>query len=174
MSLVTMTDLAIRAREPSAARPRSSLVGVAGPDNQSQDATSSVHQTLGLIVAYIPSELLVTYVAVVTAIESDAGTGHTGERIALWLFMALPPSACWMLYATKLKPRGSRLPLRPKFWPYWPMWAAAIASTAWAYTLPATPFAAFSWYQPAVGAVALLLVSMLLGLLAPLFQPNQS
>ncbi len=62
MSLVTMTDLAIRTREPGGARPRSALV--AGSDNQAQDAASAVHQTLGLIVAYIPSEILVTYVAV--------------------------------------------------------------------------------------------------------------
>jgi hypothetical protein len=174
MSLVTMTDLAIRARDPSAARPWSSLVGVADSDKQSQDAASSVHQTLGLIVAYIPSEILVTYVAVVAAIQSDPGAGHTGEWIAFWLFLVLSPSVCWALYATKLRHGGSPLPLHPKRWPHWPMAAATIAYAVWAYTLPATPFASFSWYQPAVGTVALLLVTMLLGLLAPMFQPTQS
>jgi hypothetical protein len=172
MSLVTMTDLAIRTREPGGARPRSALV--AGSDNQAQDAASAVHQTLGLIVAYIPSEILVTYVAVVAAIQSAPGAGHTGEWIAFWLFLALSPSICWVLYATKLRHRGNPMPLHPKLWPHWPMVAATISYAVWAYTLPATPFSSFSWYQAAVGTVVLLLVTMLLGLLAPMFQPSQS
>jgi hypothetical protein len=79
MSLVTMADLALPSREPRAARPRRSVVGVAAPDNEGQNAASSVHETLGLIVAYIPSEILVTYVAVVAAIQRDPGAGHTVE-----------------------------------------------------------------------------------------------
>ena len=169
-----MTNLAIQAREPSAATPRTSLVGVADVDNQAQDAASSVHQTLGLIVAYIPSEILVTYVAVVAAIQSARAVGQTGEWIAFWFFLVLTPTVCWVLYATKLRHGGNSLPLRPKVWPHWPMVAATIAYAVWAYTLPATPFASFSWYQPAVGTVALLLVTMLLGLVAPMFQPTHS
>lgn len=174
MSLVTMADLALPSREPRAARPRRSLVGVAAPDNEGQNAASSVHETLGLIVAYIPSEILVTYVAVVAAIQGDPSASPTGDWIAFWLFLALSPSVCWILYATKLKHGGSPLPLHPKRWPHWPMAAATIAYAVWAYTLPKTPFASFHWYQPAVGTVALLLVTMLLGLVAPMFQTKHS
>jgi len=174
MSLVTMTDLAIRAREPGVTRPRAASAEIVGSDGSQSDAASAVHQTVGLIVAYIPSEILVTYVALVAAIQSARSVGHTGEWIAFWLFLVLSPSVCWVLYATKLRHGGSALPLHPKVWPHWPMVAATIAYAVWAYTLPATPFASFSWYQPAVGTVALLLVTMLLGLLAPMFQPTRS
>ncbi|MGB9110661.1 MAG: hypothetical protein WCC39_18390 [Telluria sp.] len=41
---------------------------------------------------------------------------------------------------------------------------------AWAFALPLSPFAQFDWYSSAIASIAGLVVSTLLGLMAPLFQ----
>lgn len=76
----------------------------------------------------------------------------------------------WLVYATKLRGEGKALPLRPRYWPVWEMVAATFAYFAWAFALPQTPFANFSWYSPSLSSLAVLVVSTILGLLAPLFQ----
>jgi hypothetical protein len=186
VSLVTMANIAAKASMPTATQPvvlgadlgqgleveQLAIAGVSPQSGQTQSDASAVQQALTLIVGYIPTEIVVTYVAVVAAIESGATGSRVGQWVAFWFFLALSPSLCWVLYATNLRTQGRTTPINPKQWPRWPMVAATIAFAVWAYTLPETPFLGFSWYQPAVGTAALLTVTMLFGLLSPLLQPK--
>jgi len=49
------------------------------------------------------------------------------------------------------------------------MLAATLAYVAWAVALPNTPCAEYAWYSPALAGVTTLVVSTILGLLAPFF-----
>jgi len=50
------------------------------------------------------------------------------------------------------------------------MFAATVAYAAWAFALPHSPFTDYTWYSSALSGLAVLVVSTLLGLLAPFFQ----
>ena len=47
--------------------------------------------------------------------------------------------------------------------------AGAIAYAIWAAALPASPLGAFDWFNQAAAGVVALIVSMLLGVFAPVF-----
>jgi hypothetical protein len=50
------------------------------------------------------------------------------------------------------------------------MAAATIAYVAWAFALPESPFNDAAWYSAALAGVIVMTASVLLSLLAPLFQ----
>jgi hypothetical protein len=126
---------------------------------------------LEALVAYIPTEVVTAYVAVLAAIHSDDAT-RAGQWAAFYFFMVSTPFAVWATFAVKLRAGGEALPVHPRAWPWWELIASTIAFGSWAYTLPDSPFADWSWYQPNLGAALILIVTFLLGLLAPLFQPK--
>ncbi|MFC5478493.1 hypothetical protein [Massilia suwonensis] len=84
-------------------------------------------------------------------------------------FLIATPVIFWLVYAAKLKSRGKKLPLNPATWPVWEMIAATIAFAVWAFALPGSPVHP-AWYTSAISSLAVLVVSTLLGLLAPFFQ----
>lgn len=121
-----------------------------------------------VLFGYIPTEVLTLYIAVLAAMEGDR---FVDMRWTVFLiFLCGTPVVLWLIYAAKLKTTGKGLPLKPRTWPIWEMFAATVAFCAWAFALPQSPFAAYSWYSPALSSLAVLLVSTLLGLLAPLLQ----
>jgi len=79
---------------------------------------------------------------------------------------------CWAVYAAKLKSAQKPIPIAIASWPLWEMFAATLAYFTWAFALPATPFSQFdgAWYSAGLAGVAVLIVSTMMGLLAPLFQ----
>ena len=48
--------------------------------------------------------------------------------------------------------------------------AAALAYMTWAFALPDSPFTEYGWYSSAVSSLAMLLVSTILRMIAPLFR----
>jgi len=78
----------------------------------------------------------------------------------------------WALYAAKVRQADKQLPVSIRTWPKWEMAAALIAYAAWAAALPASPLGAFSWFNQAAAGVVALIVSMLLGVFAPVFASN--
>jgi hypothetical protein len=94
------------------------IADVSPPSGQTQSDASAVQQALTLIVGYIPTEIVVTYVAVVAAIDSAATGSRVGQWVAFWFFLALSPSLCWVLYATNLRMQGRATPMSPKQWPH--------------------------------------------------------
>jgi hypothetical protein len=157
---------------------------------------SGINTALNVLFGYIPTEVVVLYVAVVGALQPaatpgadaapaavasasqlavtpDAGAAAASlqsEWIAFWCFLVATPLAVWAIYASKIKVAGKPLPVAYSTLPLWEMTAALIAFFAWAFALPNTPFRDFNWHSPALASIAVLVVSTVLGLMAPLFQ----
>jgi hypothetical protein len=130
---------------------------------------SAALAALRSIVDYIPTEIVTIYVAVGAAL-SDGGTpSRTGQWVAFWVFLGVTPLALGALFAARLRAAGSSPPLDPMRWPWPELTVATVAYVLWAFTLPGTPFADFSWYKPGLGAAVLLVGTLVLGLGAPLF-----
>ena len=184
MSISSMTNVAL-AREGHAPR----LTGtreadaaavvprVAGPPN------NQVTSALSAITTYVPTEIITLYVAARAALSQTAAASATitsaansgSEWLAFYLAMAITPLVVWLVYAAKLRAANQPLPLRPSTWPIWEMFAATTAFAVWATALPNSPFSYFSnWYSPAVAGLAVLVVSTMLGLVAPIFRPARS
>lgn len=130
--------------------------------------------TLAAIAAYIPTEVLTVYVAVVAALGT--GTAAAAASGAGWLsfllFLVFTPLVVWLVYAGKVRRAGKALPVALRRWPKWEMFAATVAYVAWAFALPGTPFSAFGWYSTAIAAVVVLVATTALGLIAPVVAQN--
>ncbi len=147
-------------------------------------ATSTTPQgtALDAVVAYIPTEIVATYVAILATFSLSTPSGSLSRWVVFWVFLALTPLTTWVMFATNYKAQfyatyqknPSRLPWKPREWPWWEFFSATLAFAVWSYALPKSPFARFSWYQPAVGTAGILFVSFILGLLAPLIRQPSS
>jgi hypothetical protein len=133
--------------------------------------TNVVTSALSAIATYIPSEILTLYVAVLAALtpESGAATAAPTPWLTLILFAATTPPVVWILYAMKVSAANKPLPILPTQWPVWEMVSATIAFVAWSFAMPQTPFSGQSWYSAPLAGIAVLVVSTVLGLVAPLF-----
>jgi hypothetical protein len=158
--------------QPADATPQS-FAEIAQAASPSPTGASGVNTALQALTTYIPVEVLTLYVAVIAALGSlSVGDKPNllGHWIAFGVFFFFTPVAQWVVFATKLKEVGKRLPLRVGEWPKWEMSASTLAYVAWAFALPTTPFAMFAWYSAAIAGVVVLAGSTLLGMVAPLFQ----
>lgn len=177
MSIDSMANAAIGRRpdyEPLQGVPKSlkeiskAASGASAPANQ-------VTSALNVIVAYIPTEILTLYVAVLAALGNAKGLTTdvrptTGTVITFWSFFLATPVTVWILYAVKLKTDNKSLPLTPVKWPIWEMVAGTVGYAAWAMALPNNPFINAAWYSSGLAGVIVLVSSTFLGLIAPLFQ----
>jgi hypothetical protein len=184
-----MTNLAIARRDDAlgaATVPRSTIqVAQATGGNPATESTASA--ALKNIATYIPTEVITLYLAALAAVRSGivpSGTASTSavaktgaaypvsqsQVVTVIVFAILTPVFVWIVYAGKVKTAGKSIPVSPRKWPFWEMVAATIAFGAWAFSLPDSPFTRFSWYSLAWASFAVLVVSTLLGLLAPIVQ----
>jgi hypothetical protein len=165
-----MTRFAIARKHPSGVPAQGSRIAVLSKEASTSADTSSDPgaAALDLVVSYIPTEVVTTYVAVLSATRSESKS-LTGQWLALWIFLALTPIAVWILYARRLKVLDQPAPFRPKGWPLWEMCAATLAFAAWALALPNSPILEKVDYPPGLGTIAILGASFALGLLTPLF-----
>jgi hypothetical protein len=175
VSISSMMDVAYRRRVDVQLGDRSlqTLDEAARAAGERPETQNPVTAALENIMTYIPGEILVTYVAVVAVIHPTAGGEAPESVVADWVaflaFFILTPAVAWLIYAVKCLNAGKPLPTPMIQWPVWEMSAATIAYVVWAVTLPENPFSEFSWYSSGLAAIVLLIVSMLLGLMAPLF-----
>lgn len=172
MSISSMTNVAYKRREDVGGGAPDTLQEVAQAKGEEPNPQNAIASALSAITAYIPTEILALYVAVVAVNQSliDGQRQHFFSELVLFvIFLILTPIIVWLIYAGKVVSANDTAPLRPKRWPKWEMFAATAAYAAWAFAIPANQFDVYSWYSPAIAGVAVLAVSILLGLLAPLF-----
>lgn len=196
MSINSLTNAALARRtdEPPVGAVPKGLGGIAkasaaSPATASAESASGIDTALNVLIGYIPTEVLTLYVAVLAAIqpastyEATAGLAAEvaavespgimeitpGEWSTFYLFLVLTPVVVWLVFAAKLKAEQKPLPIAFATWPVWEMFAATLAYCAWAFALP-SPFADSGMYPPGLAAIGVLVVSTMLGLLAPLFQ----
>jgi len=132
-------------------------------------APATVDTAFNVLFGYIPTEVLTLYVAVLAVVQQEGKVTRT-DWVAFWIFLFATPVIVWLVYAAKLKTVQKTLPLNFSAWPVWEMFVATAAYTAWAFALPQSPFTEYGWYSSALSGLAVLVVSTLLGLLAPFFQ----
>ncbi|MEU2396114.1 hypothetical protein [Streptomyces sp. NPDC007369] len=129
------------------------------------------------VMTYIPTEVVTAYVAVLGILDAPAGHSRTPQWVVFWLFLAITPLAVWAAMAQREMAKGRRVPLHPAAWPVhtgFNIMAATAAFVLWGFSLPGSPFSGFGWYSPKIGAVALILGSLVLGLISPLFRANSA
>ncbi len=133
------------------------------------DATPNTTLTdaLGAIVAYFPTEINVTYTAVIAALSGTLSTSRAGQWVAFWCFLAATPIVTWLVYAARVRQSGAELPLDPRRWPVLEMSISTVAFVVWAGALPESPLQQVKNYSPAVAGVMVLVVTAALGLAAP-------
>jgi hypothetical protein len=170
-----MTNVAISRRmdELGMGKPPANLAETAEAASSKPGTQTTGSATLEAIAAYIPTEVVGLYIAALAAVRAGEPVRSgvsSGQIAAFWIFLIGTPVTVWMLYSGKVKSGGKKLPISPRKWPLWEMSAAATAFGAWAYALPDSPFARFSWYTTALGTLVVLIVSTLLGLIAPIVQ----
>jgi len=167
-----MTNVAYKRREDVGGGPPDTLAEVALAKGEEPNPQNVIASALGAVTTYIPTEVLTLYLAVVAANQSlmEGQRQHFFSELGIFVvFLVLTPILVWLIYAGKVVSANDPVPLRPRRWPKWEMFAATIAYAAWAFAIPANQFDAYSWYLPAIAGVAVLGVSTLLGLLAPIF-----
>jgi hypothetical protein len=141
------------------------------PSTRQQPTTDA----LARIMACIPAEIVLVYVATIAAITTDATRARTGQWVAFWAYLAATPVTLLFGVAAAGATSADKLALlKPGRWPWVEMIAATACFAIWGFTLPGTPFADFGWYRPAVATVVLLAGSLVIGLLAPIFGLDQS
>ena len=144
------------------------------PAGTPETTQSSVDTALNVLFGYIPTEVITLYVAVLAAVQHTTAvstTEWTTEWTTFCIFLVATPVVVWLVYGAKLLHVKKTLPVSFGSIPIWEMVAATCAFAAWAFALPNSPFASFpSWYSPGLSGVAVLVVSTVLGLLAPFFQ----
>ncbi|MEV5143452.1 hypothetical protein AB0L14_03165 [Streptomyces sp. NPDC052727] len=125
------------------------------------------------VTAYIPTEVVAAYVAVIGLLQQPADRSRTPDWVVFWAFLVITPLAVWLSMARQEKTKGLPLPVHPGSWPAH-TWFNLIAATAsfalWGFSLPETPFQDFGWYKSGYGTGALVIGTLLLGLVSPLFQ----
>jgi hypothetical protein len=171
MSVSSMTNVAFSRRRDVAPRDEAptSVEEIAEAKADRPETKGGGSSTLAAIAAYIPTEVLTVYVAVVAAVNpAGAPVASRGSAWAAFLvFLVFTPLAVWLVYAGKVRRAGKKLPISLKRWPKWEMFAATAAYAVWAFAMPETPFSEFGWYSTAIAAVAVLVVTTALGLAAP-------
>lgn len=137
---------------------------------------NSATTALSAIAAYIPTEVVTVYVAVlatlgVTVPAAGGGDGpETATPIAVYVvFIVLTPIIVWGLYASRAVAAKKRVPRRFHAWPKWEMAAATVAFAAWGAAMPSSPLEIFPWFSAALAGVVALILSLLIGVFAPLF-----
>jgi hypothetical protein len=157
---------------------------VAQATGQNIETSTPTTSAISSMAAYIPTEVITVYVAVLAAIGTSApapGSQSTATVTAMSLaspfplyilFIILVPVIVWGLYAGTVKAAKKPIPKSIGAWPKWEMFAGTIAFAIWAAALPNSPLSEFSWFSAAVAGIAALVISMLIGVFAPLFASN--
>jgi hypothetical protein len=121
------------------------------------------------IVGYIPAEVVAAYIPLLDLVRE--GNDLSFEWGIFWLFVVITPAAVLATYAAKLNNKRERERLKDlKRWPWWAMIAASISFVAWAAALPGSVMNELSWFRPALGAAAVVVAGLIVGLLSPVFE----
>lgn len=174
MSVSSMANIAFARRADVAPEGEglSSLDEVAGAKGPAPGTATSTTSALSAIAAYIPTEVVTVYIAVLATVgviqPSDGGAAFTPFAV-YGAFLVLTPIVVWGLYASRAVSAGKRLPRSLRSWPKWEMVAATMAFAAWGAAMPSSPLGVFPWFMPALAGVVALVLSLLIGVFSPLF-----
>jgi len=169
MSVNSMVDRFLPPEAPEATTPRARTLEETGSRRaeRKSPAADAVGAALAAVVAYIPTEIVGTYVAILDLL-GDAG------RSWLWgVFLFFVVSTPIIVLVTFLVKHARRArAARTASWPWWAMGAATIAFAAWAAALPDSVVKSAASLPRGFGAAAVVVTALILGTLSPLFEPG--
>jgi RsiW-degrading membrane proteinase PrsW (M82 family) len=119
---------------------------------------------------WAPSSRTILYTEIIAALAGSASTSLAGQWMAFYLALVLAPITVWLLYAARARVDGKPLPLSWRSWPILEMVFSLIAFAVWAAARPGSPLQEMKEYSPALAGIAVLVVTFLLGLIAPIFK----
>lgn len=119
-----------------------------------ETAKKALQEATKQIAAYIPTEILGPYVAIV-GLTTDANSWwQWGFFIG---FLILTPFAVLVVYAAK---KGWQVKWRE--WPRWAMTAGVVSFVVWVMALPGSVFNLIGFWQQHFGSTALIAASVIL------------
>jgi hypothetical protein len=191
MSIAAMTDARLqRRRHPQATRARARARGVGrepSPPAGSAGREITPLPAANSVARYVPTEAIAIYVAILAGafgplkVASGADLSTAFDFTSRWLFLAgslvVTAGLVWLLYIGKARSQGG--PYREV--PLFEMAVAMVALAAWAFALPDTPLADFSFYGDWLPPVVLGLttfaipaVASALGKTPPVYEEDDS
>lgn len=166
MSLISMVKSKVDEVAPLP-RDRELAAEVGSGGNQpAKNAANAVEQ----LTRYIPTEIVTLYIAWWAVLEKV----NAADQVRWWsffVFLILTPIVAWMIFAAKVVGRKEPIPWDWKLWPKWKFGAATAAYVVWVFSLPKSVFATFKWYDPVYAGFAILLTTIMLGILGGIFDP---
>jgi hypothetical protein len=145
---------------------------------QSSDGVSNekdVQNALSALVEYIPAEIIVLYLATLSALPViKEAIWDKIDALGLYLgFALLTPVLFFLIYVGKRRAAGFSWKTEWKKYPWWLTVAATLAFLAWALAVPESPFLDSESGRALSGLVALI-ASVFLGVLGRVFGPKPS
>jgi len=166
-----MTNLALNRRSDITARSQASgppAMNIEQNKAPPPNTQTNPGATLASISAYIPTEVITLYVAAIAALGTPSPQDTRSTLLVFAVFFALTPAIVWLVYAGKVIAAGKSAPTSFGVWPVWEMVAATVSFAAWGAALPDSPVR--TWVPQALAGVLIVVVSGLLGLIAPVVQ----
>lgn len=166
MSIVALMQDAAEARRPQKpVRGRRAAVGLgegrpAAPDTPANQVAAVATE----LTRYIPTEAIGLYTAALPFLVSDNTPLADQNYTSRWILVAIVAIIA-VLYAVgifkkEVEKRGERFR-----WPPKRTVTVLIAFGAWVMVIPGSPFQAFSWFSPSLGAVIGLVATAILSLI---------
>jgi hypothetical protein len=114
------------------------------------------------IVTYIPTEIVSLYVAWTGVLgqltaSRACDADYASRWIEFWIFLGATPIFVFAIWALQRSRRTRTSGKRLRF-PLGEAFVSTVAFGAWAFALPATPFADYCWYDSKYGTPTLLTV----------------
>jgi len=136
-------------------------------EQKKEPKTSAAFEALA---RYIPTEVVTLYIAAASAMQAlKQAMPVINETNTYWFFVIITPVVFFVVYA------GKRLANNQPAWPglrslpWWKLIASTVAFAVWALAVPTTPYLT-GVAGGAVAAFFATFVSVLLSLLAPIFE----
>jgi len=132
-------------------------------------ADGTVSNALTALVRYVPTEVVIIYIAAVAALPQfkQVFSGFTPAWI-YWGFICLTPLMFALLFYNRLAVTAQAFPSWQQY-PWWKTIASTIAFAVWALAVPNNPYFQGTG-ESALAGLAALLVSTMLTLIEPIVE----
>ena len=136
-------------------------------DQKTEPKTSAAFEALA---RYIPTEVVTLYIAAASAMGAlKKALPAINEVNTYWFFVVITPLVFLIVFAGKRLANGETALPGISDWPWWKLFAATFAFSIWALAVPTAPYLT-GVEGGAVAAFFATFVSVLLSMLAPIFE----
>lgn len=131
---------------------RARLPRVRGTGSGPHEPASQEAAVVRELTRFIPTEAIALYVAVLPFLVADDTPLANQKYTSRWI-LAAGVGVIAVLFAVGIYRRELQARGKSFHWPPRRTVFVVAAFTAWVFVIPGSPFASFSWYTPAIGAI---------------------